>query len=182
MDSTDISLILQGYSPISAATACSFTSVRLISTTLSPRLASWGWWWENQKRQRWSADRKSWFKGELGHHPLGEVLASPGFKCAECNKAFWLMSKTISLGQANHDIIIVVHWCVFTMCQELILSFLLCRPTIWMLSHLKHRGSDVCWKSEFGGCYIIILVTWSRAAPPNKKQYFCSNFWAALLL
>lgn len=39
--STNISLIPGGHSPISVAAACSFLSVRLMSTTLSPRLASW---------------------------------------------------------------------------------------------------------------------------------------------
>lgn len=50
---TTISLMSWGHSPISVAVACSFSSVRLISTTLSPCLASWGWGWENPKRQRW---------------------------------------------------------------------------------------------------------------------------------
>lgn len=59
------------------------------------------------------------------------------------------------------------------------LSAFLHRSTIWMPSHLKCLGSDMCRNSELGGFYTIIHVTGSRAAPQNKKQYFYSNFGAA---
>lgn len=108
--STNISLVSRGHSPISAAMACSLLSVRLMSTTLSPCLASWEQGWENQKRERCKQIGKACFHGELEHQPLGH--STVGLPLLGCDKGFWIMSGTATLGRARGDITRVVYFFV----------------------------------------------------------------------